>query len=79
MTGGNTPNPVLKRMLSYFLKHSTTQKNFKTERRLQNLYKKENFKQEIKPVSENLQGELYQLSIIENKQAKGAKHRASIR
>ena len=50
--------------------------NFKTERRLQNLYKKEGFKPEIKPMIENLQDELYQL---ENKQAKGVKLRANIR
>ena len=29
--------------------------------RLRNLYKKENFKPEIKPMIENLPGELYQL------------------
>ena len=40
------------------------------------MYKKENFKPEIKPMIENLQDELYQL---ENKQAKGAKLRANIR
>ena len=40
------------------------------------MHKKENFKPEIKPMIENLQDELYQL---ENKQAKGAKLRASIR
>ena len=33
--------------------------------KIQNLYKKENFKPEIKPMTENLQDELYQL---ENKQ-----------
>ena len=44
--------------------------------RPQNLYKKENFKPENKPMIENLQDELYQL---ENKQAKGTKFRANIR
>ena len=44
------------------------------ERRLQNLYKKENFRPEINRMIENLQDELYQ-----NKQAKGAKLRANIR
>ena len=34
---------------------------------MRNLYKKENFKPQIKPVIENLQDELYQL---ENKQTK---------
>ena len=38
--------------------------------RLQNFYRIENFKPEIKTMIENLQDELYQL---ENKQAKGAK------
>ena len=95
MTGGNTRNLVLKRMLRYFLKisslkkisqfqdricfllktqknnrssesdflgntkssfkenarnfskNSITQGNVKTERRLQNLYKKENFKSQL--------------------------------
>ena len=42
---------------------------------MQNLYKKENFKPEIKPMVENLQDELYQL---ENKQAKGAKLDATL-
>ena len=51
-----------------FSKNSTIQRgyyNFKTKIRLQNLYKKENFKPEIKPMIENLQDEIYQL---ENKQ-----------
>ena len=43
---------------------------------MQNLYKRENFKPEIKLMIENLQDELYQL---ENKQAKGAKLAANIR
>ena len=47
-----------------------------TKVRLQNLYKKENFKLEIKPVIGNLQGALYQL---ENKQDKGTKLGANIR
>ena len=38
--------------------------------KIQNLYKKENFKSEIKPMTENLQHELYQL---ENNQVKSAK------
>ena len=41
-----------------------------------NLYKKENFKPEIKSIIKNLQDELYQL---ENKQAKGAKLRDKIK
>ena len=73
MTGGNTPNLVLKRMLRYFLNIPQLKKiyNFKNEIRLQNLYKKENFKPEIKPMIENLQNE--------HKQAKGAKLCVNIR
>ena len=62
-----------------FSKISTTQENIRISRlknRLQNLYKKQNFKPEIKPITKNLQDELHQL---ENKQAKGAKHRFNIR
>ena len=43
--------------------------------RLRSLYEKK-FKPEIKPIIKNLQDELYQL---ENKQAKGAKLRRTIR
>ena len=60
-----------------FSKNSTTQENITTLKlKSENLYKKENFKPEIKPMIENLQDELYQL---ENKQAKGAKLRANVR
>ena len=59
-----------------FSKYSATQENIKTERRLQNSYKKENFIPEIKPMVENLQDELCQL---ENKQENGAKLCAKIR
>ena len=78
VTGGNTPNLVLKRMLRYFLNIPQLKKiyNFKNEIRLQNLYKKENFKPEIKPMIANLQEELYQLA---NKQTKGTKLSANIR
>ena len=70
VTGGKTLNLVLKKMLERFLKMLLFQKNIRIstpKRRLQNLYKKENFKPQIKPMIENLQDELYQL---ENKQAK---------
>ena len=50
--------------------------NLVLKRRLQNLYKKENFKPEIKLMIENLQDELYQL---ENKHVKGAKLVANIK
>ena len=54
VTGGKTLNLVLKKMLELFLK---IQENIRISivKRLQNLYKKENFKQEIKPLIENLQ------------------------
>ena len=42
---------------------------------MRNLYKKETFKPEIKPMIQNVQDGLYQLK---NKQAKGAKLRANI-
>ena len=62
-----------------FSKISTAQENIRISRlknRLRNLYKKQNFKPEIKSIIKNLQDELHQL---ENKQAKGAKHRSNIR
>ena len=46
------------------------------KKRLRNLYRKENFKPEIKSLINNLQDELYS---IESKQVRGAKIRASIR
>ena len=58
MTGGKTLNLVLKKMLELFLK---IQKNIRIsilKRRLQNLYKKENLKPEIKPTIKNLQDQL---------------------
>ena len=61
-----------------FAKNSTRQENIRISRlkkRLRNLYKKENFKPEIKPMINNLQDELY---ILESKQAQGAKIRANI-
>ena len=62
-----------------FSKNSTTQENIgisRLKKRLQNLYKKENFKPEIKPMIGNLQDGLYQ---FENKQAKDAQLCANIR
>ena len=63
-----------------FSKNPTTQKNITISRwkkRVRSLYKKkENFKPEIKLMTENLKDKLYQL---ENKQVKGAKDRANIR
>ena len=63
-----------------FSKNSTTQENIPIlrlkEDEKENSYEGENFRPEIKLMIENLQNELYQL---ENKQAKDAKLRTSIR
>ena len=62
-----------------FSKNSTRRENIRISRlkkRLRNLYKKENFKPEIKPMINNLQDELY---ILESKQAQDIKIRANIR
>ena len=62
-----------------FFKNSTNQGNIiisRLKKRLRNLYKKKNFKPEIKSIITYLQDELYQL---ENKQAKGAKLRAKVK
>ena len=62
-----------------FSKNSTTQENTrisKIKKRLRNLYKKENFKPEIRPFINNLQDEPHSL---ESKQARGAKICANIR
>ena len=62
-----------------FAKNSTKQENIRISRlkkRLRNLYKKENFKPEIRVMINNLQDELY---VLETKQATGAKIRANIR
>ena len=58
MTGGKTLNLILKKMLELFLKIQENIRISILKRRLQNLYKKENFKLEIKPMVENLQDEL---------------------
>ena len=61
-----------------FSKNSTKQEKVRISRlkkRLRNLYKKENFKPEIKPLINNLQDELYSL---ESKQARGSKICANI-
>ena len=58
MTGGKALNLVLKNMLELFLKIQENIRISILKRRLQNLYKKENFKPEIKPMIENLQDEL---------------------
>ena len=62
-----------------YSKNLTAQRNIRISRlkkRLQNLYKREKFKPEIKPMIENLQAELYQL---ENQQGKGSKLCGKIR
>ena len=54
MTGGKTLNLVSKKMLHIFLKFQENIRISILKRRLQNLYKKESFKPEIKPMIENL-------------------------
>ena len=79
MTCGNTPNLALKKLLHHFLKIPPLQKILEFQdwkKRRRNLYKKEEFKPETKPMIENLQGELYQL---ESKQAKGPKLHTNIK
>ena len=58
MTCEKTLNLVLKKMLELSLKIKENIRISILKRRLQNLYKKENFKPEIKPTIENLQDEL---------------------
>ena len=58
MTGGKTLNLVLKKMLEAFLKIQENIRISILKRKLQKLYKKENFKPEIKTMIENLQEEL---------------------
>ena len=58
MTGRKTLNLALKKMLKRFLKIQENVRVSILKRRLQNFYKKENFKPEIKPMKENLQDEL---------------------
>ena len=58
MTSAKKINLVLKKMLELFLKIQENIRISILKRRLQNLYKKENFKPEIKPMIENLQDEL---------------------
>ena len=53
-----TLNLVLKKMLERFLKIQENIRISVLKRKLQNLYKKGNFKPEIKPMIENLQDEL---------------------
>ena len=79
MTGGNTPNLLLKGMEGHFLDILPLKKIlefFQTEKKTMNLIQKETFKPEIKPMNENLQDKFYQL---ENKQTKGARLCANIR
>ena len=79
VSGMETPNLVLKRMLELFLKAPPLKKilEFQNQKKkTMKLVQKENFKPKIKAMIENLQNELDQL---ENKQAKGAKLRANIR
>ena len=77
MIGGNTKSR-LRKNARISSKNSTTQENIRISRlktKLRNLYKKEKFKSEIKPIIENLSDELYQL---ENEHAKVAKLHVNI-
>ena len=78
VTGGNTPTLVVERMKGHFLKNSTPQENIRISRlrKTTKLIQKENFKPEIKAITENIQDEFYQ---SENKQSKRAKFCAKIR
>ena len=58
MNGGKKLNLVLKKMLEPFPKIQAVIRISILKKRLQNLYKKENFRSEIKPIIENLQDEL---------------------
>ena len=74
VTGGKTLNLVLKKLLELVLKIQGNIRISILKGRLQNLYKKENFKLEIKPMIENLKE-----WTLENKQAKSSKLGANIR
>ena len=69
MSGGETPNLVLKIILELFLKVPPLKKilEFQNQKKTMKLVHKENFAPKIKSMIENLQNELYQL---ENKQQK---------
>ena len=69
MSGGETPNLVLKIILELFLKVPPLKKilEFQNQKKTMKLVQKENFAPKIKSMIENLQNELYQL---ENKQQK---------
>ena len=58
VTGRKTLHLVLKKLLELFLKIPENIRISMQKRRRQNLYKKENFKPEIKPMIQNLQDEL---------------------
>ena len=78
MSGGETPNLVLKRMLELSLKVTPLKKmlEFQNQKKTMKIVQKGNFEPKIKPMIENLQNEIYHLK---NKQAKGDKRRANIR
>ena len=58
MNGGKTQNLVLNKILELLLKIQENIRILIMKRRLQKLYKKEDFKPEMKPMIENLQDEL---------------------
>ena len=62
MSGGGTPNLVLKRMLEFFLKVPPLKKKleFQNQKKDTKFVQKENFEPKIRLMIENLQNELYQ-------------------
>ena len=76
MTGGETPNLVLKKMLALFLKIPPLKIRLYYWKKAANLIQKRKFQAIIKPMIENLKDEI---CYLENKQAKGAKLRVNIR
>ena len=58
MNSGKTQNLVLNKILELLLKIQENIRILIMKRRLQKLYKKEDFKPEMKPMIENLQDEL---------------------
>ena len=65
MSGGETPNLVLKTILELFLKVPPLNKILefqkqKKKKKTMKFVQKENWESKVKPINENLQNELYQ-------------------
>ena len=78
VTGGETPNLVLEKLLKLFVKIPPPKKTLKLEnwKKTAKLIQKRKLQVRIKPMIENVKDELYQL---ESKQVKSGKVRANIR